>query len=74
MKKEFINEVMGEYTRSVKEFSSSEYDEMIIRNLTEGRNVLRNIKLLKIKMKNNSEEVERFVELIERSHLVSAFI
>lgn len=53
MKKEFLNEVLLDFTRSVNTLNCEEYAGKIVKNLTEGRAVLRNLKLLKIMMRND---------------------
>ena len=54
MKPEFLNEVLNSFLKCVNDTNVEEFMENIVKNIVEGKNTLRNIKILKMMMKNES--------------------
>lgn len=55
MKKEFLKEVISYFFRCIDETNAEEYVNLLMDKILEGSNTLRNLKVLKILLKQNSD-------------------
>lgn len=74
MKKEFLKEVIFYFIRCIDETNIEEYAELLIKNILEEKNTLRNLKILKKLLKQCSDAPLKVYELVKSTKLVNSFI
>lgn len=69
MKKEFLKEITMQFSRCIDESNFEEYVSKTVQYLLEAKNTLRNIKLLKLLLLNDKENISKVINIIERKKM-----